>query len=285
MRLLTCVKQGIETGAVLNSKGEVVLFTDLFGEPLSILEFIRSGALLPEYDHFPSHPLQELHLRAPIPRPARDVICLGKNYLDHAKEMTGTAIFNDKQPEHPIYFTKSAYSVIGSDEPILPHTSITNQLDYEVELAVIIGCECRDITEEEAERVIFGYTIINDITARDIQTRHVQWTRGKSLDTSCPMGPVIVTADEFDFPPALNICSRVNGEIRQNSNTANMIFSIPYIISELSQGMTLKPGDIISTGTPAGVGHAMKPPRHLISGDEVECEIENIGILRNVIAD
>ncbi|WP_162913422.1 fumarylacetoacetate hydrolase family protein [Rhodospirillaceae bacterium SYSU D60014] len=221
-----------------------------------------------------------IRLRAPIPRPAKNIFCVGLNYVDHNSEFQGRS---KPLPEHPIFFTKPATSVIGPDATINPHTGVTSELDYEVELAVVIGRHGRDILPEHAWDYVFGYTGLNDITARDLQRRHAQWFIGKSLDTFCPMGPEIVLRDSVAVPPALSVVSRVNGEVRQNANTRDLIFDIPCLISVLSAGHTLEPGDIIATGTPAGVGLGFDPPRFLKSGDVVEIEIEGIGVLRNEI--
>ncbi|KKB43252.1 Fumarylacetoacetate hydrolase family protein [Bacillus thermotolerans] len=216
---------------------------------------------------------------APIPRPLKNIMCVGKNYRDHAIEMAGEASI----PTDMIVFTKSPTSVIGNEAPIPAHSGITEALDYEGELGVIIGKRGKGISREEALDYIFGYTIINDVTARDLQKRHKQFFIGKSLDGTCPMGPWLVTKDEVDNPHALDIETKVNGETRQQSNTEHFIFPIDEIISTLSAGMTLEPGDIIATGTPAGVGQGMKPPRHLKSGDVVEINIEQIGTLTNKV--
>lgn len=226
--------------------------------------------------------LDPVKLLAPIPRPRRNIFCLGKNYADHAKEIKNIPSLGDV-PESPIYFSKLSSAVTGPDSVILSHANATKQIDYEVELAVIIGKEGENIAAEDAEDYIFGYTVANDITARDLQRRHSQWYKGKSLDTFCPLGPAIAHKSVLPLPFDLGLRLRVNGETRQESHTANMIFDIPTIINDLSQGMTLKPGDIILTGTPAGVGFASDPPAFLNSGDVVEAEIDKIGILRNTI--
>lgn len=225
--------------------------------------------------------LNEVQLLAPIPFPRRNVFCLGKNYEEHAQEIQATKISDTGIPDSPIYFTKAAAPALAHNEPIRFSSRTTRQVDYEVELAVVIGKEGRDIKPEEAEEYIFGYTIVNDVTARDLQVKHKQWFKGKSLDTFCPMGPCIVHKRRIPFPVDLDIRCSVNGELRQNSNTRNMIFDIPYIISDLSRGLTLKPGDIICTGTPSGVGMGFDPPKFLKDGDLIECYIEGIGTLAN----
>ncbi|MBI3636885.1 MAG: fumarylacetoacetate hydrolase family protein [Candidatus Rokubacteria bacterium] len=211
-------------------------------------------------------------LEAPIPRPARNIFCLGRNYKEHAAERGAEA------PPHPVYFTKVPESVNTPGGKIVHHTA-TKELDYEVELTAIIGKSGRDIPREQALSYVFGYTIINDVTARDLQKRHGQWFKGKTLDTFCPMGPVLVTADEIPDPQTLAITLRVNGETRQSSHTSKMIFPVDECIAVLSQGFTILPGDVIATGTPEGVGAALG--KLLKIGDKIEAEVEKIGILAN----
>jgi 2-keto-4-pentenoate hydratase/2-oxohepta-3-ene-1,7-dioic acid hydratase in catechol pathway len=219
-------------------------------------------------------PLASVRLEAPIPRPARNVFCLGRNYAEHAAER-GAEV-----PPHPVYFTKPPECVVGPGADVVHH-AVTEQLDYEVELAVVLGHPGRDIARDEAPGHVFGYTIINDVTARDLQKRHGQWFKGKSLDTFCPMGPVLVTADEIPDPQALAISLRVNGETRQSSHTSRMIFPVAQCIEVLSQGFTVLAGDVIATGTPDGVGAASG--RFLEPGDSMEAEVERIGVLSNRI--
>lgn len=236
-----------------------------------------------KYKQFEVIPLEDIELEAPIKRPRRNIICVGKNYVEHAKEVEATAISGDGIPKEPIYFTKAVNECVGNNGEIRAEAAVTEKVDYEVELAVIIGKNGINIKEEEAEEYIFGYTIINDVSARDLQGRHSQWFKGKSLDTFCPMGPCIVHKSEIPFPVELNITSKVNGKIRQDSNTKNFIFNIQHIISDLSKGFTLKTGDIIATGTPSGVGIGYKPPRLLKNGDQVQCYVEKIGELTNKV--
>jgi 2-keto-4-pentenoate hydratase/2-oxohepta-3-ene-1,7-dioic acid hydratase in catechol pathway len=224
-------------------------------------------------------PLQEVELLSPIPRPEKNILCVGKNYAEHAIEMGSV----EDIPEHVMVFTKAPTTVVGHNAKVLAHSAITDQLDYEGELAVVIGKRGVGISRENALDYVFGYTILNDITARDIQSKHKQFFLGKSLDTTCPVGPWIVHHSELDNPNHLDIQTYVNGELRQNSNTKNLIFDIQEIISVLSKGMTLEPGDIIATGTPAGVGKGFKPPKYLQSGDIVTVKVENIGTLQNTI--
>ncbi len=219
-------------------------------------------------------PLARVRLEAPIPRPARNVFCLGRNYAEHAAERGAEA------PAHPVYFTKAPECVIGPGAGIVHHAA-TRELDYEVELAAVLGTAGRDITGGAALGHVFGYTVVNDVTARDLQKRHQQWFKGKSLDTFCPMGPVLVTADEIPDPQTLAIALRVNGETRQSSHTSRMIFPVARCIEVLSIAFTLLPGDVIATGTPEGVGAATG--RFLAVGDRVEAEVERIGVLANEV--
>lgn len=223
-------------------------------------------------------------LLSPIRRPAQDVICLGINYMEHARESFKykKEEFNGERP-YAVYFAKRVNEAVAPCGDIDAHADITKQLDYETELAVILRRDAKNVSAADAKNYVFGYTILNDVSARDIQNRHKQWYFGKSLDGCTPIGPCVVTADEFAFPPALGIRSYVNGELRQQSNTSQMIFDIPFVIEELSRGMTLRAGTIISTGTPSGVGMGMTPPTFLNIGDEVVCEIDEIGKICNII--
>lgn len=229
---------------------------------------------------------EEARLLSPIPCPLQDVICLGLNYTDHAEEAAAysSESFVSKD-RYPVYFSKRVYRSPGDGEPVPAYPDLVDSLDYEAELAVIIGKDIKGISPEEVKDCIFGYTILNDISARNLQTRHTQWYLGKSLDGFTPMGPCIVTSDEFAWPPKLRIASIVNGELRQDSTTDMLIFGLDRIISELSAGMTLRAGTIISTGTPKGVGMGFNPPKFLKPGDTVTCVIEGIGALTNVITE
>ncbi len=218
--------------------------------------------------------LSKVRLLAPIPRPRKNIFCMGRNYVEHAREGSNPV------PEAPPFFTKPPTAVIGPDAAIVAH-GVTKELDYEVELAVVIGRGGRDIPAHRALEHVFGYTIMNDVSARDLQHRHLQWFKGKSLDTFAPLGPWIVPQFDIPDPQALRITLRVNGETRQNSNTAEMVFSVARLIEALSAGMTLEPGDVLATGTPAGVGMGFTPPRWLRPGDVIEAEVERIGTLRN----
>ncbi|MEK5338919.1 fumarylacetoacetate hydrolase family protein [Weizmannia sp. FSL W8-1119] len=245
-------------------------FTGRVREELKKPEATLEGALVP---------LREVSYLPPIPDPVRNMLCVGKNYREHAIEM-GSA---EDIPEHIIVFTKATTTVNAHEAPVDSHRAVTRELDYEGELAVVIGREGKQIAKENALSHVFGYTILNDITARDLQRKHKQYFIGKSLDGSCPVGPWIVDRSEIENPNALDIVTKVNGEVRQQSNTSRFIFPVEEILSELSKGMMLLPGDIIATGTPAGVGNGFHPPRFLNPGDEVEITVEKVGTLRNTI--
>jgi 2-keto-4-pentenoate hydratase/2-oxohepta-3-ene-1,7-dioic acid hydratase in catechol pathway len=222
-------------------------------------------------------------LLAPIPRPRRNVFCLGLNYRAHAAEAQQFGE-TQKDPEYPIFFTKPPSTVIGPDAAIQVNAGVTKEVDWEVEVTVVIGPGGTDIPKGATFDHVFGYTIANDVSARDLQFRHGgQWFKGKGLDTFCPLGPWIVTADEIPDPASLEVVCRVNGVEKQHANTRDLIFDIPTTISSLSEGLTLEPGDLILTGTPAGVGFARKPPEFLHDGDVVECEVERIGVLRSPV--
>lgn len=227
---------------------------------------------------------EEVKLLAPIQTPEQDIICLGLNYLEHAKESASykKEAF-DGTGSHAVYFSKRVNESVDPYGEIISHSDMVDRLDYEVELAVIIGKDAKDVATEQVKDYIFGYTIINDVSARNIQTDHKQWYFGKSLDGFTPMGPSILTVNSIPYPPKLSIQSRVNGELRQDSNTGMMIHGIDDIISELSKGMTLRAGTILSTGTPKGVGMGFDPPRFLKPGDEVECIVESIGAIKNKV--
>ncbi|TAK55578.1 MAG: FAA hydrolase family protein [Dehalococcoidia bacterium] len=226
-------------------------------------------------------PLESVRLRAPITRPARNVVCVGLNYADHVAE--SQSVVGSNLPEYPVFFSKPPSTVIGPGDEIPWHGHVSTAIDWEAELAVIIGHECRDVDEASALNVVFGYTVANDVTARDLQRRHGQWYKGKGLDGFCPMGPLVVTSDEIGDPHQLDIALRVNGVEKQRSNTRHLIFRIPRLIAEWSAGMTLFPGDILLTGTPSGVGVGRTPPEFLKPGDVVEAEVGGIGVLRNTV--
>jgi len=258
----------------------------------SLLELINAGDAGIEtaregLKQGPRLPLAGLRLAAPIPEPRRNIFCLGWNYSEHSKEAAAARgrLEPPKLPTRPIFFTKATTTVLAPDAVIPAHLGATAQLDWEVELGVVIGKGGADIAQDQAMDHVFGYTIINDVSARDVQTGHGgQFFKGKSLDGTCPMGPWLVTADEVPDPHALRLTCKVNGAIKQDGRTSDMIFDIPSTIEWLSKGMTLVPGDIIATGTPAGVGFARVPPEFLHPGDVVECTVEGLGILRNPVA-
>lgn len=224
-----------------------------------------------------------IKLLAPIPRPPKNVFCLGRNYADHIQEDNASRDQQTPLPKYPQFFTKPHTAIIGDGADIRLDETVTRRLDYEVELAVVIGLGGRDIPAAQAMNHVFGYTIINDITGRDLQRRHDQWFKGKALDTSCPMGPWIVPASEIADPHDLKIELDVNGQARQHASTGAMIFKIEQIIESLSAGLTLEPGDVIATGTPSGVGYAMDPRQFLAAGDVIVCRVQGIGSLTNTV--
>ncbi|MBQ3925289.1 MAG: fumarylacetoacetate hydrolase family protein [Firmicutes bacterium] len=278
MKLVTFVHGGKEAAGIL-SEDEKTVFDTGFGSMNDLIEACAEGGSVEKGDAFA---VADVEIIAPIPRPKQDVICLGINYTEHAKE---SATFHDdfslEVKEKAIYFSKRVNLAPGSGMEIDSHKEIEDKVDYEVELAVIIGKPARNVKREDAWDYIFGYTVLNDMSARDHQTGHKQWYFGKSLDDFTPIGPCIVTEDEFERPPRRKITSKINGELRQDSTTDMLIHGIDEIIEDLTSGMTLLPGTIIATGTPSGVGMGMDPPCFLERGDVVTCEIEGIGILEN----
>ena len=246
-----------------------------------------AGRIFSEVKTFASigavHNIAEVQLAAPIPRPHKNIMCLGHNYAEHAQESNAARGLSTSAAEPVAVFTKAPTSVNGPYSEIIIDPAVSEQVDWEAELAVIIGKGGRHIREEDALSHVFGYTVLNDVSARDIQFRHKQYFLGKSLDGYCPMGPWIITADEIPDPQQLPIRLKVNGVVKQESNTSQMINSVAQTIALLSTGMTLEPGDIIATGTPSGVGFARKPPEFLHAGDVMETEIDGIGVLRNTI--
>ncbi len=230
--------------------------------------------------------LEEVNLLAPVPRPRRNIFCVGKNYHEHAHEFASSGFDSSAAqgavPEAPIVFSKVPESVIGPDQPLRIDKAVSEAVDYEVELGVIIGRKGRNIPADKAMEHVWGYTIINDVTARDLQGKHSQWLIGKSQDTFCPMGPWVVTADEVDLANT-PVRAWINDELRQDSNTGLLIFDVPTIIAAISNGITLYPGDVIATGTPAGVGIGFKPPKYLRRGDRIRMEIGGVGVLENPV--
>ena len=231
-------------------------------------------------------PVADVQLLAPIPRPARNVFCVGKNYHEHAKEFAGSGFDSSAKevvPEAPVIFTKPSSTVIGPGASIPNYLDPTDSTDYEGELTVIIGKGGRGISKQDALSHVFGYTIINDVTSRTLQHKHRQWFIGKGIDGFCPMGPAILTADEMPDPTKMQLKTSVNGELRQDASVADLIFDIPTLIECISAGITLEPGDVIATGTPAGVGLGFKPPRFLKKGDVVSIHVSGIGTLENPV--
>jgi len=252
---------------------------------LGIIEMMADGQTLPAMGQAVA--LKDVCLLAPIPKPRRNIFCVGKNYLDHVKEIKDSKLGEAQGsmanlPKHPVVFSKVPEAVIATRVGIDSHPAATQEMDYEAELAVVIAKKGKAIAKADAMKHVWGYTIINDVSARDVQAKHVQFHIGKSFDTFCPMGPWLVSADELDEKNTKIQCW-VNGELRQDGNTNQMIFDIPTVIESISAGMTLYPGDVIATGTPSGVGMGFKPPRFLKKGDSVKIQIDGIGVLENPV--
>jgi 2-keto-4-pentenoate hydratase/2-oxohepta-3-ene-1,7-dioic acid hydratase in catechol pathway len=295
MRLVTFSdSKGMRIGAHDAASNSIVDFAAVSRLPKEMTAFIalgknglkRARAAIKSGDG--RLPFESVKLHAPIPRPAKNILCVGKNYHDHAKEFHDSGFDasagKDAIPELPIIFTKWPNSVIAAGEPIPSHLDYTHSTDYEGELTVVIGDGGRGIAKKNAFDHVYGYTIVNDVTARTLQNQHKQWFLGKSLDGYCPMGPCIVTADEVRDVKKLQLTTRVNGEVRQDAPVSQLIFDIPTLIETLSRGMTLEPGDLIATGTCAGVGIGFNPPKFLQAGDRVAITIQPIGTLENPVA-
>jgi 2-keto-4-pentenoate hydratase/2-oxohepta-3-ene-1,7-dioic acid hydratase in catechol pathway len=298
VRICTFEQRGNPAAGVVAADDTIVSTVDLVGgatDEDDVLDLLLSGeefwAELRSAAHTAGNgiPLRSAKLLAPIPRPPRNVFCVGWNYSEHFEEgklsrgPTGAQLAPQEIPQFPALFTKNPATVVGPEAPVFFPSPHSEQLDWEAELAVVIGKSGRDIAEADAMGYVFGYTCANDVSVRDVQRRHGgQWFKGKNFDTHLPTGPWIVTADELN-PSDLAIRSRVNGVGKQDSRTKFMVFKIPRLIAEISAGCTLWPGDMIITGTPAGVGFARTPPEYLKVGDTVEIEIEGIGVLRNTI--
>lgn len=293
MKLATITHDGRTKAALVGPDAKSVWpLEDMLGRPVPELTSIIAelDAIKPRLK--PSGaglPLAAVKIEAPIPRPARNVMCVGKNYHEHAREFTKSGFDSsassvaDAIPTAPIIFTKVPECVVANGADIRYPAGVSDSLDYEAELGLVIGRGGRGISKADAYSHICGYTIINDVTARDLQGKHKQWFLAKSLDTFCPMGPWLVTADEVD-PANLGVKCWVNDELRQNANTRDLIFDIPTLIATISAGITLQPGDVIATGTPAGVGIGFSPPKFLQRGDRVTIEIEGLGRLSNSVA-
>ncbi len=276
MKLITFLWEETELVGALTETGVAPL-----RQFSSMEELIRAGVSAAE---LPAEriPLSEVRVLAPIPRPSQDVLCLGMNFADHTTE---AARFHPTmvRESYAVYFSKRVNEAVADGGAIDSHPEVTDQVDYEAEVAFIVGKDAYRVPAERAREYVFGYTIVNDVSAREIQTRHKQFHLGKSLDTFTPMGPCIVTADEFAFPPEIGVRCFVNGEKRQDGNTRQWIYGIQDVIADLSAGMTLRAGTVISMGTPAGVGMGFEPPKFLKSGDVVRCEADGIGILTNFV--
>jgi len=286
MKLATCIYQGRQWVGLLSDDGmhlHTLNLSDAEAERgvLALVDRKATGQPFPTISS-ETIALTDVRLLAPIPRPARNLFCVGRNYHAHAKELS-TTVFKDNNADPnawPIVFTKVPECVTGPyDEVHLP-VNVSQQIDYEAELLVVIGVKGKNISKADAMSHVYGYTVVNDVTARDVQMRHQQWDLGKSFDTFCPMGPWVVTADAFDGLNAHVTCW-VNGVLLQDGNAANMIFDIPTLIETCSRGITLYPGDLIATGTPAGVGMGLNPPQYLKPGDKVRIEIAQLGVIEN----
>lgn len=290
MKLLTYSHQDVqEVGVIASDPQKVVPVRALGFSAQDMNEFIRQldglspCSLSARADAAPGHPLDSCRLLAPIPHPRQDVVCLGVNYYEHRDETLASNIKYDGKLTKPIYFSKRVNRAVDPDGMIDSHSNLTGQLDYEAELAVILSRDTKDVPAAQVKDYVLGYTILNDVSARDLQSTHQQWYFGKSLDNFTPMGPWIVTRDELDWMPKAGIRSYVNGELRQNSSTDLMITSIETAVHQLTQGITLLAGTIIAMGTPSGVGMAFDPPKYMRPGDVVRCEIDGIGALENTV--
>ena len=290
MKLVTyAINDEVKVGVISADESKIVPVSALGYKATEMTAFIQeiggklSAETMAKVDAAQGDTFDCCRLLSPIPQPAQDILCLGVNYKDHQDETIKAGVAYDKSKTNTIYFGKRLNRAVGPNEYIDGHFNIVDSLDYEVELGVVIGKDAKDVAVEDAEDYILGYTIVNDVSARNLQKKHQQWYFGKSLDDFTPIGPWIVTADEFNGIPQVGIRCYVNGELRQNSNTKLLINPIDFVIHELSQGMTLKAGTIIATGTPSGVAMGMDPQPWLQSGDVVRCEIDGIGVLENTV--
>ena len=269
---------GVIDPSTLGAGGDRIVELPQFA---SMLALVQAGGITSVPKGGASYATADVRWHSPIPRPSKNVFCLGRNYAGHVKEATRARAQDFKLPTHPMFFTKAPTTVIGPYDDIVWDRELTQQVDWEAELGVIVGTGGKNIPRRDALSRVFGYTVINDVTARDLQNLHGQFFKGKSLDTFCPIGPLIVSADEFGDPHRKTVMLRVNGVEKQNGSTADMIFPIDQTIEILSRGCTLEPGDILATGTPEGVGMGRTPQEWLQVGDVMETEVEGIGILRN----
>lgn len=290
MKLLTYVYRGETQVGVIGSDAEKVVPVAALGyQAREMTAFIRElggevpAGLLPQVDAAAGVPLADCRLLAPIKYPAQDVVCLGVNYMEHRDETVKSDVVYDAAGTNTIYFSKRVPEAVDPDGFIDSHSDIVDSLDYEVELAVIIGRDAKNVPLDKAKDYVLGYTILNDVSARNLQSRHQQWYFGKSLDGFTPIGPWIVTRDELPWLPKVGIRAYLNGELRQNSNTDLMMTNIDVVIHELTRGMTLKAGTIIAMGTPSGVGMGFNPGKYMHPGDVIRCEIDGIGVLENTV--
>jgi 2-keto-4-pentenoate hydratase/2-oxohepta-3-ene-1,7-dioic acid hydratase in catechol pathway len=289
MRFVTFDKSGKAAPGVLSADGASI--ADLSAHFASLLDIVEGGALAQAkvaVANAPKIAASGAKIFAPIPAPRRNIICVGKNYHEHAKEFHSSGFDasagKDAIPDFPIIFSKASTTVIGPNDPVPGSADPTNSVDYEVELAVVIGKRCKNVPKAQAYDQVFGYMIVNDVTSRQLQARHKQWFLGKNLDGFCPMGPWLVSADEVGDVTKLRVTAEINGEKRQDALVKDLIFDIPTLIETITSVMTLLPGDIIATGTPAGVGIGFNPPKFLAKGDRMKLEITGLGVLENAVA-
>jgi 2-keto-4-pentenoate hydratase/2-oxohepta-3-ene-1,7-dioic acid hydratase in catechol pathway len=274
-------------------QGDRITDAATIGGPSSLLDLIRAGedawrqladaAFGPAASRGQSYAAADVRWHAPIPQPRKNVFCVGRNYAEHVAEGARARGEAAKIPQHTVFFSKATTSVTGPFDDIVWEPAVTQQVDWEAELGVVIGRDGRNIRREDALKHVFGYTVVNDVSARDLQKHHFQFFKGKSLDGFCPMGPVVVTYDEFGDPQKKMVSCRVNGVVKQRQSTGEMLFPVDVIIQDLSHGLTLEAGDVIATGTPEGVGFGRTPPEYLGDGDVMETEVEGIGVMRNRI--
>lgn len=296
MKFVTYEKDGQARAGVISADGASLidlqgagiraasLFDVIDGSAGSPGQIDNAVAIAPAAAHVP---LAAVKILAPLGAPRRNIICVGKNYHEHAKEFHSSGFDasagKDAIPEHPIIFSKASTTVIGPGDPVPGSADPTNSVDYEAELAVVIGKRCRNVKKADAYAQVFGYMIVNDVTSRHLQSKHKQWFLGKNLDGFCPMGPWLVSADEVGDVTQLQVTAEINGELRQNAQVKDLIFDIPTLIETITSVMTLLPGDIIATGTPAGVGIGFNPPKFLQPGDHMKIAITGLGVLENKV--